>query len=110
MAVGIRPEDLEDASLVARGEMERRTLDVVIELREGLGSEGVAYARLDAQAPAVEVAQRDPEATLTGGAGVEIVARLDPRTTVAIDKPARLVVDVERLHFFDVDTTLAIRT
>ncbi len=61
------------------------------------------------QAPAVEVAERDPEATLTRGKGVELVARLDPGTEVDIDKPARFAVDVERLHFFDVATTQAIR-
>ena len=110
VAVGIRPEDLEDASLLDGGGLVRRTLDVVVELREGLGSEVVAYARLDARAPDVEVAQRELEATLTGGGGVELVARLDPRTQVAIDKPAQLAVNVERLHFFDVDTTNAIRT
>ncbi|MDQ3734492.1 MAG: sn-glycerol-3-phosphate ABC transporter ATP-binding protein UgpC [Actinomycetota bacterium] len=109
IAVGIRPEDLEDASLVNGGELTRRTLDVIIELREGLGSEVVAYARLDARAPDVEVAERDLEATLTGGPGVELVARLDPLTKVAIDVPARLAVNVERLHFFDVGTTEAIR-
>ena len=110
VAVGIRPEDLEDASLGEGGGLPRRTLDVVVELREGLGSEVVAYARLDAQAPDVEGAQRDPDATLTGGQGVELVARLDPRTDIAIDVPARFAVNVDRLHFFDVDTTNAIRT
>ncbi|MGI8627325.1 MAG: ABC transporter ATP-binding protein [Geodermatophilaceae bacterium] len=109
VAVGIRPEDLEDASLVNGGGQARRTLDVLVELREGLGSEVVVYARLDAQAPDVQVAQRDPEATLTGGGGVELVARLDPRTGVAIDTSARFVVNVDRLHFFDVATTAAIR-
>ena len=109
VAVGIRPEDLEDASLVNGGGQTRRTLDVVVELREGLGSEVVAYARLDAQAPDVEAAQRDPEATLTRGRGVELVARLDSRTAVAIDAPATFTVNVDRLHFFDVATTQAIR-
>jgi len=109
VAVGIRPEDLEDASLVNGGGQARRTLDVVVELREGLGSEVVAYARLDAQAPDVEAAQRDPEATLTRGRGVELVARLDSRTAVAIDAPATFTVNVDRLHFFDVATTQAIR-
>jgi len=109
VVVGIRPEDLEDATLVSAEVGDRRSLDVVVELREGLGSEVVAYARLDAQAPDVEVAQRDPEATLTGGRGVELVARLDPRTGVAIDAPATFVVNVDRLHFFDAASTQAIR-
>ncbi len=109
VVVGIRPEDLEDASLIERGGLARRTLDVAVELREGLGSEVVAHARLDAPVPEVEAAQRDPEATLTGGGGVELVARLDPRTAVAMDTSARFVVNVDRLHFFDPLTSQAIR-
>jgi hypothetical protein len=41
---------------------------------------------------------------------VEIVARLDPRTTVKMGQRATLTVDVERLHFFDQASGLAIRT
>jgi hypothetical protein len=41
---------------------------------------------------------------------VEVVARLDPRTTVRVDQQATFTVDVERLHFFDQATGLAIRT
>jgi hypothetical protein len=41
---------------------------------------------------------------------VEVVARLDPRTLVRIGERATLTVDVERLHFFDEATGLAIRS
>jgi len=108
VVVGIRPESLDDASL-ARETDEGRTLEALVELREGLGSEVVAHAMLDATGPKVETAQRDPEATLTGTGGVEIVARLDPRTAVKVDELARFTVDVDTLHFFDPATTLAIR-
>jgi multiple sugar transport system ATP-binding protein len=108
VVVGIRPEDLEDAAVETSAGSDR-TIDVVVELREGLGSEVVAHARFEARAPRVEAAQRDPDATLTAGEGVEIVARLDPRTTVAVDQKATFVVDVDRLHFFDPETSLAIR-
>jgi multiple sugar transport system ATP-binding protein len=100
---------MEDAALVDNVDP-ARTLEVIIELREGLGSEVVAHARLDAPAPHVETAQRDPEATLTGEGGVEVVARLDPRTRVAIDEKVRLAIGVEGLHFFDPETGNAIRT
>ncbi|MFZ6003480.1 MAG: ABC transporter ATP-binding protein [Actinomycetota bacterium] len=110
VVVGIRPEDLEDAALVGAGPGgDDRFLDVVVELREGLGAEVVAHARLDAAAPQVETAQRDPDATLTGEAGVELVARLDPRTQIVIDDPLRLAVNVDKLHFFDHTTGNAIR-
>jgi multiple sugar transport system ATP-binding protein len=105
--VGIRPEILEDASLGGGG-TEGRTLPVKVLLREGLGSEVVVHAQLDARAPAVETAQGE-NTILTEGAGVGIIARLDPRTTVALDEPAVFTVEVERLHFFDLDTGLAIR-
>jgi multiple sugar transport system ATP-binding protein len=110
VVVGIRPEDLEDAALVDGSGGADRSLEVTIELREGLGAEVVAHALLDAPAPEVESAQRDPNATLVGKEGVEIVARLDPRTRVAIDDQVRLAVDVDRLHFFDKETSEAIRT
>ena len=108
VVVGIRPESLEDATL-SDGRLPS-TIDVMVELREGLGSEVVAHTRLDAREPQVETAQKDPDAAITGGGGVEIVARLDPRTTVKMGQRATLTVDVERLHFFDQATGLAIRT
>jgi multiple sugar transport system ATP-binding protein len=106
--VGIRPEILEDAALAgATGSSTLPTLPVTVLLKEGLGSEVVVHARLDARAPQVQTAQG--ESTLVAGDGVAIIARLDPRTTVALDEPARLTVEVERLHFFDPETGLAIR-
>lgn len=109
VVVGIRPESLEDAGVDA-DPSGTRTIEAVVELREGLGSEVVAHARLEAEAPHVETAQREPDATLTGESGVEMVARLDPRTTVAVDQVSRFTVDVDNLHFFDPDTSLAIRS
>ncbi len=109
VVVGIRPESLEDAALTP-GAPEGRTIEAVVELREGLGSEVVAHARLDAQAPRVEAAQSDPDATLIGSGGVALVGRLDPRTSVVVDQSARFTVDVENLHLFDPETTQNIRS
>ena len=108
VVIGIRPESLEDAAIDAG--RHPSTIDVMVELREGLGSEVVAHARLDARTPKVETAQKDPDASFTGGGGVGVVARLDPRTNVRMGNLATLSVDVERLHFFDQATGLAIRT
>jgi hypothetical protein len=66
------------------------------------------HAQLDARAPQVETAQGDDSGVLLEGSGVVIIARLDPRTKVAIDAEATLVVDVERLHWFDPRSGLAI--
>ncbi|MGQ0434965.1 MAG: ABC transporter ATP-binding protein [Microthrixaceae bacterium] len=108
VVVGIRPESLEDAT-IKPDTAGNRSIEATVELREGLGSEVVAHAKLDAVPPRVETAQRDPDATLAGTGGVELVARLDPRTTVAVDKLAQFTVDVETLHLFDPKSTLAIR-
>jgi multiple sugar transport system ATP-binding protein len=105
--VGIRPEDLEDVT-VADAAQGARTLPVKILLREGLGSEVVVHAQLDARAPQVQTAQGDESGVLLEGSGVVIIARLDPRTKVAIDEDASFVVDVERLHWFDPGSGLAI--
>ncbi|MBW3614874.1 MAG: sn-glycerol-3-phosphate ABC transporter ATP-binding protein UgpC [Actinobacteria bacterium] len=107
VVVGIRPENLEDAA-VDKGADPARTLPVRVLLREGLGSEVVVHAQLDARAPAIRTSQGE-NTILTEGDAVGIIARLDPRTTVAIDEPATFTVEVERLHFFDPDTNLAIR-
>jgi multiple sugar transport system ATP-binding protein len=109
IVVGIRPESLEDAG-VDSDPGGVRSIEAMVELREGLGSEVVAHARFEGEAPHVETAQSDPEATLTGGGGVGLVARLDPRTKVEVDQMARFTVDTENLHLFDPQTTLAIRS
>ncbi|MFP5254845.1 MAG: ABC transporter ATP-binding protein [Acidimicrobiia bacterium] len=109
VVVGIRPESIEDAAF-ANGSGEGRTIEAVVELREGLGSEVVAHTRLDAVAPKVDAAQADPDETLTSAGGVALVGRLDPRTSVQVDQPARFTIDVENLHLFDPESTLSIRT
>jgi multiple sugar transport system ATP-binding protein len=108
VVVGLRPEDLHDAALWDRPGAP--VLEGILELREGLGSEVVAHVRTEVRAPAVVGAQRDPEAAITGGDGVEVVARLDPRTGVKLADRVRLAVDHERLHFFDPTTGAAVRT
>ena len=107
VVVGIRPEVLEDAALDG-GAVDGRSLPVRVLLREGLGSEVVVHAQLDARAPAVETAQGE-NTLLTESSGVGIIARLDPRTRVVLDEPAVFSVAVDRLHFFDPGTGLAIR-
>jgi multiple sugar transport system ATP-binding protein len=106
--VGIRPEILEDASIAVANGGATATLPVRVLLREGLGSEVVVHAELDARAPAVQTAQGE-NTILHEGGGVGIIARLDPRTTVALDEPATFTVELERLHFFDPESGLAIR-
>jgi len=106
--VGIRPEDFEDTALVD-DRAQRQTVQVNVLLREGLGAEVVVHATIDANAPAHAKADVDDETLFVAETGAPIIARLDARTQVRIDEPATLTVAVDRLHFFDVDTGLAIR-
>jgi multiple sugar transport system ATP-binding protein len=109
IVVGIRPEDMEDASLVD-APPERR-LSSVVELREALGSDVVVHFPVKAR-PAVTDDVRELAADVghealakveqdaEGGESI-VVARLNPRTHVQQGEHVELVVDTTRLHFFD---------
>ncbi len=119
VVVGIRPEDLEDAAVLG-GAHDGRTMSVVCDIREDMGSE--VYAHFNVKATPVsskEVvealvvdAPEDQETRIAAerarGGGVSFVGRLE-RTTQARERaPLELVVDVTRLHFFDPETGLGI--
>jgi multiple sugar transport system ATP-binding protein len=115
--VGIRPEDMEDASLVADAPRDRR-ITATADLRESLGSTVMVHFTIDAPVVLTEdtkelagdvgaealdsLHERAKEATST------FVAQLDPRTGVRKNDQVELVVDTGRLHFFDPDTGLGI--
>jgi multiple sugar transport system ATP-binding protein len=115
--LGIRPEDMEDASLVPDEPPGRRIRSNVV-LREALGADVLVHFNI--QAPMVatddvrelahDVGQEAIELVEQAAASGEskFVARLSPRTEAAKGKPIELVVDVHRLHFFDPDTGLGI--
>ena len=116
LVLGVRPEDMEDASLVSDAPADRR-ISVIIELVEALGSDVVVHFMIDAP-PALT----DDVKELAVDVGVElskveehaarghtnVVARLNPRTHARKGEPIELVVDTHRLHFFDADTGLGI--
>jgi multiple sugar transport system ATP-binding protein len=107
---GIRPEDLEDAAL-APGAPEGRRMTASVDLLEALGSEVLAHFTVDAppvvtddtkelvrdQGGTAQLVARAQEGTSS------FVARLDPRTTAGRGEPLEMVVNVERMHFFDPD-------
>jgi multiple sugar transport system ATP-binding protein len=110
VVVGIRPEALSHA---APGADDDEVLVVTVELVESLGSDLLVHAAVDAPAvlteDQLEVAREvggDPAADL---ARARFTARLPPDVPVGIGDVVRLHVDMEHLHFFDPDTTLAIR-
>ena len=116
VVVGIRPEDMEDASLVSDAPPERRIRSTV-ELSEALGSDVLVHFSLDAP-PAVsedivelaaDVAHDPDEAArhTAGASSSNIIARLNPRTRARNGEAIELEVDTTRLHFFDPATGAA---
>jgi len=113
--LGIRPEDLEDASLVTDTPAERR-LTGTVRLRESLGSEVMVHLEVDAP-PALtedvrELAQ-DMDAvaiqSLDGDADeTTLVGRFNARSRVREGDVAEVAVDTRSLHFFDPGTGLGI--
>jgi multiple sugar transport system ATP-binding protein len=112
VVLGIRPEDMEDASLVSDAPPERRITSTV-DLREALGSdvivhftmaapkamtEDVRELAVDVGAEALELVQQEAERGRS-----TVLARLNPRTRVRKGDAIELVVDTHRLHFFDRD-------
>ena len=115
IVLGIRPEDMEDASLVSDAPPERR-IHASIELREALGSDVVVHFLIDAPPAitddvrelAVDVGHEALEQLERSADRTNVLARLNPRTTARTGDQIELVVDTHRLHFFDPDTGAAI--
>jgi multiple sugar transport system ATP-binding protein len=117
LVVGIRPEDMEDAEIASDAPSDRR-IKATVDLRESLGSTVMVHFTVDAPMLVTEDTKE-----LAGDVGAEaledlharaergsstFVAQLDPRTTVREKGPVELVVNTERLHFFDPETGLGI--
>jgi multiple sugar transport system ATP-binding protein len=119
VVLGIRPEDMADASLLHEVSPDRR-LSVVCDIREDMGSE--VYVHFNVAAQPVETkevleahvvdAPEDAETRLAAeqarGSGVRFVARLERATRAKEREPLELAVDVERLHFFDPESGLGV--
>jgi multiple sugar transport system ATP-binding protein len=108
IVVGIRPEDIEDASLVpsANGS----SLPVRVTLAEALGSEVIAHFPLGGQVETAAEAASEPPSldAAPDESSVLLTARLSPRSGARTGQSLRVVIDLERLHFFDPETDEAI--
>jgi multiple sugar transport system ATP-binding protein len=93
--VGIRPEEFTDAR--PGGRADRPVLPAEIEITEQLGPETVAYFRV----PTLDVVEIGDRPVELAGA---LSARLDPRTTAAPGQRLELVINLEGVHFFDLET------
>ena len=111
VALGIRPEDMEDAEL-SEGPADSR-LPVTVDLREDMGAEIFLHFSVDAP----HVATKDvKEAVETDGVALEpqavsgtpFVARVDRESRAREGDRIEVAVDTRMLHFFDLETGAAI--
>jgi multiple sugar transport system ATP-binding protein len=117
LAIGIRPEDIEDPDYLTPGAPDTR-IPAMVEVREAMGSEIYAHFVVDAP-PVLTEDTKDLAADKGVGAdeiegqaehrSTKFVARLNPRTSAARGRPMDLEVDTRRLHFFDLESGQAIR-
>jgi multiple sugar transport system ATP-binding protein len=115
--VGIRPENLEDATLVSDAPGDRRIASAV-DLVEALGSEVLAHFTVKAPPVLTEDTRElaadvgtDALTTLEDRAKEAtsvFVARLNPATGAREGELIELFVDTARFHFFDPETGLGI--
>jgi multiple sugar transport system ATP-binding protein len=113
--LGIRPEDFEDASLEPDSPGDRR-MQVTSDLIEPLGSEVLVHfsagtERIVSSAAAADSGE-DADVSFSddedAGASDRLVARVSPKSRVALNSPIELAVDTSRLYFFDPDSRAAI--
>jgi multiple sugar transport system ATP-binding protein len=115
VVVGIRPEDLEDASLVPDTPLDRR-LNGTIQLTEALGSEIMAHFQIDAKHAVTEDVRElaedaGDERTASALAEAEtatLVGRFGPRSKAAEGEKLEVAVDTRSMHFFDPESGLGI--
>ena len=110
VAVGLRPKDLEDASVVSDHPADQRLRASVLHT-EALGFEIIAYFDVDAKPviskEALELSDEEISAAETSSTRVH--ARFNPTTAVRAGDAIDVAVTVENAHFFDLDSGLAIR-
>jgi multiple sugar transport system ATP-binding protein len=107
--LGIRPEDFEDASIEADAPPDRR-VTVTAELTEPLGSEVLVHFGTEAIAvvPSATAADAGEDADIRLGEEDEVttrlVARVSPKSRIAVGQQVELAIDTSRLYFFDPET------
>jgi multiple sugar transport system ATP-binding protein len=113
VAVGIRSEDMEDARLV-RDAPPAPGCGRPVGQVEALGAQIVVHFEVDAPKVVTEdtkALEKDAhtEDVPTHAEGTKFVAAFAPRSRVRVGDQVEVVVDTERMHFFDPETGNAIR-
>src|SRR5262249_37841472 len=117
VAVGVRPEHVQDATF-ATGERAGKSLAGSVVASELLGSDMLVHIEIDAEpvltsevieiaadidAPTVEELREEAAKSRT-----TIVCRFDAHSRVRVDDAVEIVLATERLHFFDLETGLSL--
>jgi len=108
--VGIRPEDMDDAALVS-GHLPDARIPIVVDLKEGMGSDVYLHFTIDAP-PVVTEDTRELASDIGEKALDELheqaserrstfVARVSPETTASVGRSCDLHVETRKLYFFD---------
>ena len=111
--LGIRPEDFEDAAIEPDAPADRR-IKVTADLTEPLGSEVLVHFGTEATAVVSSAAAADAgeDADIRLGEEDEVttrlIARVSPKSHVALGQEVELAVDTTRLYFFDPETREAV--
>jgi len=113
LAVGIRPEDMEDATLMSSPD--NTTLRSKADLVEAMGSDVLVHFELDAPMVLTDDTKElardvgtDVLGALDEAANSDMIARFSPRTGARHGEPVTVHVETDRLHYFDPDTGLSI--
>ena len=117
LALGIRPEHLEDAAVQTGAPSERRLRGTVRTI-EALGSELIAHLEISGR-PVLSDEVKEIAADLDDSmlaeleaeahdAKLPLVGRFDVASRAKADQSIEVVVDTSRIHYFDVDTGAAI--
>jgi multiple sugar transport system ATP-binding protein len=117
LALGIRPEHLEDAA-VETGAPEHRRLRATVRTVEALGSELIVHLEVTGKpvlTDEVKEVAADMDDTAVAELEAEVhdaklplVGRFDVASRARADQWVEVVVDTSRIHFFDIDTGGAI--
>jgi multiple sugar transport system ATP-binding protein len=111
--LGIRPEDFEDTAIEPDAPADRR-IEVTADLTEPLGSEVLVHFGTEATAVVSSAAAADAgeDADIRLGEEDEVttrlIARVSPKSHVALGQQVELAVDTSRLYFFDPETREAV--
>jgi multiple sugar transport system ATP-binding protein len=112
VVVGIRPEDMEDASLVP--EADGSQVESKADLVEAMGSDVLVHFVVDAPQVVTDDTKELARDVGTDVLGLDqqphtdLVARFSPRTRVRDGDTVTVHIATDRLHYFDPDTGLSI--